>query len=41
MYEVVSFGNCCDTVSTTLSLQDSQSHEFKFLLQPSNTLGPV
>ena len=26
MYEVVLFRECCDTVSATLSLQDSQFH---------------
>ena len=29
MYEVVLFSECCDTVSTTLSLQDSQSPVFE------------
>ena len=29
MYEVVLFRECCGTVSTTLSLEDSQSPEFK------------
>ena len=38
MYEVVLFRECCGTVSTTLSLLDSQSPVFEFSLKPSNPL---